>query len=159
MRSSSSPVTPVTQEEESSWVWPTPTSPPWHPLSPTVELPLTSPHLWAHRRQPSVHPHPYHHPSPPSPSPHPVLHPRTNTPAPKVLKNCVRSAKQRMKKRVRNVLREAVRDLGAEASKDLFSKEMDHIGLIPEGPCPFCISGGWCSSAAKCTSIMRAHLG
>jgi len=35
--------------------------------------------------------------------------PRTNTLAPKVLKNHVRSAKQRMKKRVRNVLREAVR--------------------------------------------------
>src|SRR5258705_4098353 len=43
---------PPPQEEESSWVWPTPTSPPWCPLSPSVELPLASPHLWAQRGQP-----------------------------------------------------------------------------------------------------------
>src|SRR5258705_13103434 len=116
MRSFLSTITSVTQEEESSWVWPTPTSPPWHLTSPTVELPPSSPHLWVCRRQPSAHPHPYPHPSPPSPSPHPILHPRTNTPAPKILKNHVRSAKQRMKKRARNLLREAVKELGPEVS-------------------------------------------
>src|SRR5258708_39816377 len=67
MRNSSSPITLVTLEEESSWVWPTPTSPPWYPLSPTVELPLASPHLWVQRRQPSVQMHPYHCPTPLSP--------------------------------------------------------------------------------------------
>jgi len=71
----------------------------------------------------------------------------------------VRNAKERMKKLGQECVEEVVRDLGAEASKDLFLKEMDHIGLIPEVLCPFCISGGWCSGAAKCTSIMKARLG
>lgn len=64
-----------------------------------------------------------------------------------------------MKKQVRNALREAVRDLEVEVTRDLFMKEMDYIGLFPQGPRPFCIAGGWCNNVAKCSSIMQARLG
>ena len=156
MRSSlllSSPISPVREEQ---WVWPMPASPPFHLQSPLLEDPPSSPHLWVQR---TLHPPrslPYCRPTPPSFSPFPVLHPCVNIPAARAPR--VRSPKQKMKKRVRNALRESVSQLGAQVTRDLWLKEMDCIGLLPEGPCPSCINGGWRSTLVKCGSIIKAHL-
>src|SRR5258707_5478240 len=137
-------------------VCPTPASPPFHLQSPLLEDPPSSPHLLVQRSLcPPCHLL-YHHPTPPSPTPFPALCPCANIPVARAPR--VRSPKQKMKKRVRNVLRELVSQLGAQVTRDLWLKEMDHLGLLPEGPCPSCINGGWCSTSAKCGSIIKACL-
>src|SRR5882672_5691982 len=157
MRSSLPLSPPISPSREEHWVWPTPASPPFCLQSPLLEDPPSSPHLWVQRSFCPPRHLPYCRLTPPSPTPFPALRPRANIPVARAPR--VRSPKQKMKKRVRNALRESISKLGGQVTRDLWLKEMDCIGLLPEGTCPSCINGGWCSTSAKCGSIIKACLG
>src|SRR5258705_413823 len=122
---------PHSPSRSEDWTWPTPASPPFRLQSPLVEDPPSSPHLWVQRTfRPPRH-LPYRRPTPPSPTPFPALRPRANIPAARAPR--VRSPKQKMKKRVRNALRELVSQLGAQVTRDLWLKEMGRVWCRERG--------------------------